>query len=243
MQLLSHPKWIDFLDKVHTATNELDNPDIVWFRGQGNAEHTLLPSLLRHKNGLKKEQEMFHTFQRFAERIFQASSSEWKTLFDMQHYHIPTRLLDWSETFGVALYFAVNSNDGINDSAIYLLDPLKLNNECGKNKIFRLPFDEDEYRYSSIYWSYRPFKATSPIAVEPVFQNDRINAQRGTFTVHHDNTEPIEEQFPRVVKKVVIDKEAVLSAKEFLKLANINEFSVYPDIGGIAGFIKKILDK
>lgn len=201
MELLAHPEWIDFLNNVNKATMDLNNPNIVWFRGQGMAKYTLLPSLLRHSNGLQKEQEMFHTFRRFAERIFKNSESEWETLFNMQHYHIPTRLLDWSETFGVALYFAVNNSDGIDDSALYLLDPLKLNEECGKDKVYRLPFDEEEFKYSTIYWQNKPFKANSPIAVEPVFQNDRINAQRGTFTVHHNNTEPIEKQFPKVVKK------------------------------------------
>ncbi|MDO7846207.1 FRG domain-containing protein [Hymenobacter sp. M29] len=239
MQLLTHPKWIEFLSNVHSATEQLGNPDIIWFRGQGNAKYTLLPSLLRFDNGLSKEEEMFHTFRRFSEKIFHANPSEWETLFNMQHYHIPTRLLDWSETFGVALYFAVNSNNGVDDSAIYLLDPLQLNKECGREKIYRLPYDEDSFKYSDIYWHKKPFKATSPIAVEPVFQNDRIIAQRGTFTVHHNNTQPIETQFPKVVKKITISEEAIPSAKEFLKLANINEFTVYPDVAGIAEFIKK----
>jgi len=239
MKLLTHPKWIAFLDQVNNATRELENPKIMWFRGQGNAKYTLLPSLLRYKNGLRKEEEMFHTFRRFAEKIFRSNESEWETLFNMQHYHVASRLLDWSETFGVALYFAVDNSNQIDDSAIYLLDPLKLNLESGKDKIYKLPYDESDFIYTDIYWRNKPFKASAPIAVEPIFKNDRINAQRGTFTVHHNSKEPIEKQFPNVVKKINLDKEAIPSAKEFLKLANINEFSVYPDIGGIASFIKK----
>lgn len=238
MELLTNPKWIEFLSNVNAATKELDNPKIVWFRGQGNAKYPLLPSLLRYNNGLNKEEEMFHTFRRYAEKIFHSNESEWETLFNMQHYHVATRLLDWSETFGVALYFAVNNSNLIEDSAIYLLDPIKLNSKSGKDKIYKLPYDEDDFRYTDIYWKNKPFKASAPIAVEPIFQNDRINAQRGTFTVHHNSKEPIEKQFPDVVKKIILDKEAVPSANEFLKLANINEFSVYPDIGGIAEFIK-----
>ena len=242
MDLLNNPSWIKFLNEIRQAQRELGDPEIIWFRGQGNAEHYLLPSLLRFKNGLEKEQLMYHKFRRFADKIFVNKESKWETLFDMQHYGIPTRLLDWTETLGIALYFAAYNNQIGNeggDAAVYLINPLAINKESGINKIYRLPSEEKEFSYSSIYWEKSPMKANAPIAVEPILKNDRILAQRGMFTVHHDSIKPIEDEFPNHIKKIILPGNAIASAEEFLKIANIDEFSVYPDLAGIAGFINK----
>lgn len=241
MNLLASQPWIDFLLNIRNAQSELGDPEIIWFRGHGNEKYYLLPSLLRYKNGLDKEQYLFHKFRRFSEKVFPHKESEWETLFDMQHYGLPTRLLDWTETFGIALYFAAYNHNGLkgDHAAIYLLDPLKLNRESSLSRIFKIPYEEGDFSYSKIYWEGKPFKAPAPIAIEPIFRNDRILAQRGMFTVHHDNLEAIENKFPKAVKKVTLSYDAIPAAQEFLKLANINEFSVYPDLAGIANFLKK----
>lgn len=242
MNLLHKESWTNFLIEVRNAQAELGDPEIIWFRGQGNAKYYLLPSLLRFKNGLELEPKMFHKFRRFADKIFVNKESEWETLFDMQHYGIPTRLLDWTETLGIALYFAAYNNriyEKGGDAAIYLLNPIGLNKESGINKIYRLPHDEGKFSYSQIYWEKSPMQANSPIAIEPLLRNDRILAQRRMFTVHHDKINPIEDEFPNYIKKVILPGDAIPSAEEFLKIANIDEFSVYPDLAGIAGFLIK----
>ena len=79
----------------------------------------------------------------------------------------------------------------------------------------------------------------APIAIEPIFINDRMLAQRGMFTVHHDDIKPLETEFPQAVQKVVIPSSLVDAALDFLKLTNINEYSVFPDLAGIAGYLKR----
>ena len=58
------------------------------------------------------------------------------------------------------------------------------------------------------------------------------------FTVHHDKIEPIENEFPNAIRRVILPNIAIPSALEFLEIANIDEFSVFPDLSGVAGYMK-----
>lgn len=114
-----------------------NNRSVSWYRGTGDATHTLTPTLSRHVPALTPE-ELARTEREIANRFIQRSppfvqgtfADEWKLLFYMQHYGIPTRLLDWSESPFVGLYFALTSvkrdEAGIpqTDAAVWLCDPV-----------------------------------------------------------------------------------------------------------------------
>jgi hypothetical protein len=57
------------------------------------------------------------------------------------------------------------------------------------------------------------------------------------FTVHDDSIEPIETKFPTAVKKIILPNNLISAALEFLDLSNITQYSVFPDLAGIAGFL------
>ena len=127
--------WNGFLTGVRNARAELKSPATVWYRGHWHSTYSLLPSLLRVSRGLSKEQELFYKHRQAATYLLKARESDWETVFDMQHYGVPTRLLDWTETLGVAVFFALGTQPS--EAAVYVLDPTELNRltiiEVGRN--------------------------------------------------------------------------------------------------------------
>jgi hypothetical protein len=100
----------------------------LWFRGHSSERFALLPSVFRQGPNWGRvidEAGLFRDFIReFAEmRTEHRSEFEWLTL--MQHYSIPTRLLDWTASFLVALYFAVSERID-EDGTVYILNPAYL---------------------------------------------------------------------------------------------------------------------
>jgi hypothetical protein len=106
-----------FAEFVSLIEKELShNGSLLWFRGCGRSDYKLLPTLYRHpslstlEEYAKLEQDLMTRFRQrslpFHNRSLQ---DDWDTLFFMQHYGIPTRLLDWTENPFIALYFAVMS--------------------------------------------------------------------------------------------------------------------------------------
>lgn len=229
--------WAELVEAIKDRKANFEGEEI-WYRGQANSKYELVPSLLRKAANGKKEEEIFRLYNKISQRISEKRLSNWETLFDMQHYYIPTRLLDWSENVGISLFFAIKNCRDENDVALYLLDPLALNKYSKKNKIPILPDDDDGMDYIENYINNRPYPPQYPIAVKPNFINDRMVAQRGAFTVHGTDSSSIESLCPDAVSKIIIETSAFAEILEFLDIANINEYTVFPDMSGVANYIR-----
>ena len=122
--------WNEFLEQVRQAESDLGQPSEVWYRGHSDESWDLTPSLLRHKDWEDKEKKLFQEFTKTASRLFDKRTNDWETLFDMQHYWVPTRLLDWTSVMGVAMAFILHNDysDSAN-SALFVLDPTALNSQ------------------------------------------------------------------------------------------------------------------
>ena len=107
-----------------------------WWRGCGDAKYRLIPSVHRRED-TGYEMNVAHRFRlqggsREANCPAREDLLEW--LFLMQHSRCPTRLLDWSESPLVALFFAVcNPDDGI-DGALWALDAGSFNVSQGGSR-------------------------------------------------------------------------------------------------------------
>ena len=231
--------WNKFLEEVKQAEIELGNPREIWYRGHSQESWKLNPSLLRYSDWESKEKELFFEFSQTASRLFDKRNNDWEILFDMQHYWIPTRLLDWTTVMGVAIAFILHADyEGAENSCLYILDPRSLNQLSGRNEIISLP-DYKKFDYKSIYWEHIPVKIEKPIAVLPQQQSARLLAQKGVFTVHGNLNDSFENSATDCYRKVVLPNEAKEEARTFLKWANLDEYTIYPDIVGMSQHIKR----
>ena len=155
-----------------------------WFRGQDRAADHLTPRRYRYRT--VDEDEIRSEFQRRAVQLILGAQphSPWERYFLMQHYGLPTRLLDWSEGALLALHFALVSNKGQSNAAVWVLDPFWLNSEvAGERSLLPDPEDQRDKelldRYlPDLFPTKRPRLPDLPIALQPPHIDRRIAAHR-----------------------------------------------------------------
>lgn len=109
----------DVVQRAVTSANDM------WWRGHASAAFTLVPGIHRGGKEPDREKNLFARFRVKAVARYSSCPSEndnasW--LFLMQHYGLPTRLLDWSESILVATFFACSERDG-EDGDVWGLHP------------------------------------------------------------------------------------------------------------------------
>ncbi len=179
-----------------------------WFRGQANAAEPPLPSVLRREYD---QVRMTLTFQNRASAYHdcppQDEPSEW--LFLMQHYGLPTRLLDWTESPLIACLFAVEEvlrhqrgGPGYvrekasqpEDMGIWVVHPIELNRLSGIDD-FELPARRQCPTMENFKFAFgtagelssgnpRMEPTRLPLAVQTRHLDMRMAGQQSCFTVH-----------------------------------------------------------
>lgn len=110
-----------------------------YYRGQSNVDYDLSPSVQRNESLRKNENEIYHESLIRNPEEFKNITSYLGNLKKMQHYGVPTRLLDITKSLGVALYFATEPSNE-NDSKMGLVRVFK------PQKQFEKSFDSDNVR-------------------------------------------------------------------------------------------------
>ena len=131
-------RWREFEDAVANEAAALEArwklPTAVpFFRGHPSTDFDLLPSLLRPHGDRwftpEDERSFYYEFLSRGGSVVPPGLDSWDILFLMRHHGVPTRLLDWSESFAAAIFFALPPLGERRDLDLWFLDPYALNRE------------------------------------------------------------------------------------------------------------------
>jgi hypothetical protein len=228
-------EWEKFLKNVEETTKEVDEP---FFRGHPDSSWTLVTSLGRQSFHSWFENNIYYDFLTYGASWISHGTDSWDTLFIMRHYGLPTRLIDWTQSFSTALYFA--TRECTNDAALWILDAYALNKSTLGDSSILHPQSDLEHGYYDYFIadSKKKFPARA-LAILPSRATDRVLAQRGVFTIHKHRHEDLNIVCKRALRKLILPKSALLDARNFLKLAGTNEFTLFPGLDGLARWLRQ----
>jgi hypothetical protein len=254
----------EYLEVVELCTKEWFTQESSWgpwFRGQSDATWRLRPSMYRYPP-LKRDVRALEDEIR-QEFVVRAPSlgperpqNSWEWYFLMQHCGAPTRLLDWTESALIALFFAVKGGRARSDTnaAVWILEPWKLNEFVTNIKEVIAPGAEagmpvrhaDRYKQwlPDRYSNTRTLKKQFPVAIYPTHFSRRISSQRSCFTIHGSDVDGFEHlpiSFRQHLRKVIIPADTTHAIETSLSVSGIDELTVFPDLDGLGRWLTAVL--
>ena len=251
---------ISEIPKLIETLNSLGNGYI--FRGQSDARWSLESSLERaiggawcHETARKFEefsllqfQSKFHLYD--TENTKPETKLAWLSV--MQHYGVPTRLIDFTESPYIALYFAIEAcaPKTVPALAIYAIDynaviQASLDHIARQDSTFKEDMVSAYMKRDSIFQDVIDrFSYDVAWVTEPTILNKRLDRQSGSFLLSGNRDLKIEQvlngtKYASVdAQKITIPTSLYTNLYALLRKMNITAKSIYGDLFGLAQSIK-----
>jgi hypothetical protein len=232
---------LETLGKSNAEKNKL------YYRGQAYSNWLLNPSIARTKKLLSNENDLFHKILALKPNDFKNDKTDYERLITMQHYGLPTRLLDVTRNPLIALYFACsNLERKMEDGLVYIF-------EENKKNVFLNPDDlkvKDltnivKTELSNIVTSEKEYLNDNHF-IRGIAKNKRIDNQSGDFIfvgIDKKDSDPkkhlkanknVEEL---VSKYLILDYDVKKLILDDLEVMNIHAGSVYPELNGMTNYL------
>ena len=114
------------LDQFIAKLEDLPEKSNMLFRGHSNINYSIQPSLFRMPKFYKNEYKMYQEIVIRCSEYFSSCHSHLDFLVEMQHYGLPTRLLDFTFNPLIALYFACENQLNTGEVIIYTVNNREL---------------------------------------------------------------------------------------------------------------------
>jgi len=223
----------------HLTKDKIKKKEL-YFRGQAYSNWLLRPSIARTEQLLKNENDLFHKILALKPNDFKNDQTDYERLITMQHYGLPTRLLDVTRNPLVGLYFACsNLLRKDEDGLVFIF-------EENDQNVFLNPDDEKVKHLTNIVKSDHNKIVTSDKEylknnhfIRGIAKNKRIDNQSGDFIfvgISEDSKENRDVE-KLVSSYLVIDYGVKKSLIDNLEVMNIHGGSVYPELGNMSNYL------
>lgn len=231
-----------------------------YYRGQLSKYETIISSVSRNSGLISNEFRLYSESQALKQDEFKDITTPIDYLAKMQHYGIPTRLIDFTVDPLVALFFSVQNIDVKSDSIVYVFIRKGLSKESKHVRLLSLlaklinydiPFVQKQY--FAIYNEIISHEEIIDYSSKPAFigyeeeinyQNNRIRNQKGTFVIccntlnngliqHH--IEPLND-IPTVTIRIPHEYKKLIK-QELDEKYSINDTYIYPELPSVATYL------
>lgn len=230
-------EFIEAIKQERTVNNQL-----LWFRGHRDCRWEVKPTVWRDydKNG---ERHLTNTFcaragTRYGPLPQYNDSAAWLSL--MQHYGLPTRLLDWSRSPLVAIYFAIESylhekQAKPVDAGIWVLKPHLLNQLEGLGSVAPSISAHICNPMISPAFSHRSEENNKVMAAMAAESDMRMFVQQGCFTIHSDQ-QPLTDKIgsEQFLSEYIIPAERIFDVAQTIDVMGFRKGDIYPDLTNLA---------